>query len=99
METDLTTTLETNQEGLPWSIIGAGIGSVLFVILLVVVICYCCGCCEKKKSKPDHGDYRRASIDNNLQYGEEREYYHYHYDKNQTRVVDENEMYVTYEQD
>ena len=97
LETDLTTLSETN-EYLPWGIIGAGIGSLLFVILLVVVVCYCCGCCEKKKSKANFGDYQ-ASIDNNLQYGEDREYYHYHYDKNQTRVVDENDMYATYEQD
>ena len=100
MKTDLTITLETNQEGMPWEIIGGGIGSLLFVILLVVVVvvCYCCGCCEKKKSKDNFGDYQ-ASIDNNLQYGEDREYYHYHYDKNQTRVVDENDMYATYGQD
>ena len=39
-----------------------------------------------------------ASIDNNLQYGEEKEYYQYRYDKKQTQVVDENELYEDYEQ-
>ena len=64
------------------------------VIILVIISC----CCRtKKKGGKEEGNYGRASIDNNLQYGEDKEYYQYQYDKKQTRVVDENEMYTTYD--
>ena len=53
----------------------------------------------KKKEGGEDGNYGKASIDNNFQYGEDEEYYWYHYSKKQTGVVDENEMYKTYDID
>ena len=93
------TSLVTNEEGLPWIFIGTGVGTLFTVLLLVVILGYRLGCCEKKKSKADSDNYGRTSIDNNLQYGEEKEYYQYHNDKKQTRVVDDNEIYGYYEYD
>ena len=93
------TSLVTNEEGLPWIFIGTGVGTLFIVLMLVVILCYCLGCCEKKKSKADLDNYGRTSIDNNLQYGEEKEYYQYHNDKKQTRIVDDNEIYGYYEYD
>ena len=81
------------------AVIGGGVGS----LVLLVLVCVCwhvgCGCCGQRKSRTDPGHYGRASIDSNFQYGEEKEYYQYQYDKKQTRVVDENEMYAIYDQE
>ena len=97
----LETTENQGTGGLPHglaAVIGAvGGGAVVLLVLLCVWWKAGWGCCCKEKSVAGPGHYGRASIDSNFQYGEGQEYYHYQKDKNQTRVVDENEMYTNYE--
>ena len=73
------------------------------MLLLVLLWLRCSGSghsCAKKNKSGGAGDYGRASIDSNLQYGEgKEEYYQYQNEKKQTRLVDENEMYGEYVQD
>ena len=93
-------TLKTSGEEFPLEVaIGAGTGAVA-VLLVVLLWIGCSGSCVMKNKSEGPGDYGRASVDNNLQYGEGKEYYQYqNSDKKQTRVVDENEMYGEYEQE
>ena len=97
----IVSTEDPNTGGLPHglsAVIGAvGGGAVVLLLLLCVWWKAGWGCCCKEKSVAGPGHYGRASIDSNFQYGEGQEYYHYQKDKNQTRVVDENEMYTNYE--
>ena len=76
---------------------GAGAGVVLLLVLWCVWWRTGCGCCGQRNSRAIPGHYGRASVDSNFQYGEGKEYYQYHNDKKQTRIVDENEKYEIYE--
>ena len=89
-----------SEEEVPLEVvIGSVAGGVVAVLTLVVLsLCYARYCCKKKNKSGEPGHYGMASIDSNLQYGEEKEYYQYHYDQKQTRVVDENELYADYDQ-
>ena len=76
---------------------GAGAGVVLLLVLWCVWWRTGCWCCGQRNSRAGPGHYGRASIDSNFQYIEGKEYYQYHNDKKQTRIVDENEKYEIYE--
>ena len=82
-------------------VIGSRVGA--GAVVLLVVLCVWrrtgCGCCGQKNFGAGPGQYGKASIDSNFQYGEGKEYYQYQNqnDKKQTRIVDENEMYEIYE--
>ena len=94
--------LEDTEEStfLIWIYIGVGVGAgAVAALMILVLISFCC--CRKKnkggKVRKVDGNYGQASIDNNLQYGEDKEYYQYQDDKKQTRLVDANEMYTSYD--
>ena len=79
------------------AVIGGGAGA---VVLLVMLFVWWRGSCSHsciRKFGAGQEQYGRFSIDHNFQYGEKQDYYHYHNDKKQTRVIDENEMYENYE--
>ena len=92
---------DQNTGGLPHglgAVIGTvGGGALMLMVLLFVFWRAGFKCCGQRKNEAGSGNYGRASIDSNFQYGEGQEYYHYQKDKNQTRVVDENEMYANYD--
>ena len=64
-------------------------------IIIVLISFFCCR--TKNNRGKEEGTYGQASIDNNLQYGEDKEYYQYQYDNKQTKIVDANEMYTSFD--
>jgi len=85
---------EKTSSTLPWLWIAIVAGAAVLTLTALGFISYSIfKCLQKKKGGMGHGNYGRASIDSNFQYGEDKEYYKYQYDKKQTRVVDNNDMY------
>ena len=95
-ENDNTNT-SVNISYLFWvSIVG---GTIVGALIIGILAYYLFKLLSKNKEEKADGDYGMASIDKNFQYGEDEEYYQYHYSKKQTGVVDENEMYKSCEYD
>ena len=92
------TTSSKSGEEFQLEVVIGSVAGVVAVLFLVLLLFYCSKCCAKKNKSGEPGHYGRASMDSNLQYGEEKEYYQYQYDQKQTRIVDENELYADYEQ-
>ena len=89
---------DSENSSIPWIWIYVGSGAVGVMILGLAFCCiYKCLTKKERKGGKLEGNYGRASIDSNLQYGVDKEYYQYQYDKKQTRVVDANEMYTSYD--
>ena len=87
-----------NAGGFPISAVIGGLGGGAMVVLVLLCVWWRTGfrCCGQRKSGAGKGHYGRASIDSNFQYGD-GEYYHYQKANQQTRVVDENELYANYD--
>ena len=75
--------------------LGGAIGGVAMLLIFIIAVV---SKCSKRKIRGQQvpGDYGRASIDSNFQYGE-KEYYQCQYAKKQTHVVDENDLYKNYD--
>ena len=83
-----------NSSNFPWLWIAIVAGAVVVILITLGFISYSIfKWLQTKKEGKGDGNYGRASIDSNFQYGEDNEYYKYQYDKKQTRVVDNNDMY------
>ena len=85
-----------SSSNLPWLWIAIVAGAAVVILIALGFISYAIFKFFQKKrggKGKGEGNYGKASIDSNFQYGEDKEYYNYQYDKKQTRVVDNNDMY------